>query len=315
MEGVREDLVMASDSVSRVFYRLCIFSIYYSLSCTFTFVHLIERSRAIQLSSSPSPEDFGEDPLAGLFPHYIKKSNVDPNSTRNVTTQVGQTVYLHCIVNLVGDRTVSWIRLRDFHLLTVGKYTYTSDTRFQPVYMHISNDWALQIRYPQVADEGLYECQVSSSPSKSVYFRLWVVVPQAKILEGPDMYVEVGSSINLTCVIMDSPEAPAFVFWYQDDRMINYDSSRGSITLQKAGGNTAISRLRIKEAQPYDSGNYTCCPSNADSVSTIVYVVKGEKQAVIQNIEGSTSQESFEQKVNRFLLLSGAFFTFFNMYR
>ncbi|GIX92972.1 hypothetical protein CDAR_595163 [Caerostris darwini] len=151
--------------------------------------------------------------------------------------------------------------------------------------MPISNDWALQIKYPQVADEGLYECQISSFPSKSVYFRLWVVVPEAKIVEGPDMYVEVGSSINLTCMIMDSPEAPAYVFWYHDNRMINYDSSRGSITVQKGGGNTAVSRLRIKDAHSSDSGNYTCSPSNADTVSALVYVVKGEKQAVVQNIE------------------------------
>lgn len=95
-------------------------------------------------------------------------------------------------------------------------------------------------------------------------------------MEGPELYVDVGSSINLTCVIVDSPEAPAFVFWYQDDRMINYDFIRGSITVQKGGGNTAVSRLRIKNAQPSDSGNYTCGPSNADSVSTIVYVVKGK---------------------------------------
>ncbi|KAG8178937.1 hypothetical protein JTE90_024909 [Oedothorax gibbosus] len=294
---------MTSDFVPQTLRQLFIFAVYYSLSFTLTFVNYVEPSMASQ-PISILKGSVTEDPLAALLPHYIKKSNIDPYLTRNVTTQVGQTAYLHCIVNLVGERTVSWIRLKDFHLLTVGQYTYTSDTRFQSVYMHISNDWALQIKYPQVADEGLYECQISSFPSKSVYFRLWVVVPEARIVEGPDMYVEVGSSINLTCIIMDSPEAPAYVFWYHENRMINYDSTRGSITVQKGGGNTAVSRLRIRDAQPGDSGNYTCAPSNADTVSSLVYVVKGEKQAVVQNMEGTSTQRGISLNVDYALLLA-----------
>nr|XP_042912537.1 uncharacterized protein LOC122272678 [Parasteatoda tepidariorum] len=121
-------------------------------------------------------------------------------------------------------------------------------------------------------------------------------------MEGPDMYVEVGSSINLTCVIVDSPEAPAYVFWYHESNMINYDSSRGTVTVQKGGGNTAVSRLRIRDAQPSDSGNYTCSPSNAGAVSSIVYVVKGEKQAVVQNIEGSATQNCCGMYINNLLL-------------
>lgn len=68
----------------------------------------VERCEASQpLIMEPLMESrITEDPLAALLPHYIKKSNVDPYLTRNVTTQVGQTVYMHCIVNLVGDRTV-----------------------------------------------------------------------------------------------------------------------------------------------------------------------------------------------------------------
>nr|XP_042908626.1 uncharacterized protein LOC107438161 isoform X2 [Parasteatoda tepidariorum] len=197
---------MASESMFGILPHFCLILISNCLILTSSYIKLGE-SRDLDLP----PDSSTVDPLAALLPHYIKKSNVDPYLTRNVTTQVGQTVYLNCIVNIVGERAVSWIRLKDFHLLTVGEYTYTSDTRFQSVYMQISNNWALQIKYPQVADEGLYECQVSSFPSKSVYFRLWVV---AKIMEGPDMYAEVGSSINLSCAIADSPKAPAYVFWY-----------------------------------------------------------------------------------------------------
>ncbi|KAF8791736.1 Leucine-rich repeat like protein [Argiope bruennichi] len=100
-------------------------------------------------------------------------------------------------------------------------------------------------------------------------------VPKSSIREAPDLYVKTGSSINLTCIISQSPEPPVFVFWYHNDRMINYDSSGGDISVHKAGQDTAISRLFIKNAQPSDSGNYTCCPSNADASSISVHVLNG----------------------------------------
>ncbi|XP_054719809.1 zwei Ig domain protein zig-8-like [Uloborus diversus] len=228
-----------------------------------------------------------------------KQFIVEPVTTRNVTTQIGQTTYLHCIVDKLEDKTVgglqrqvSWIRLRDFHLLTVGLYTYTSDSRFQTIYNEYATDWTLQIRYPQLSDEGLYECQVSSDPPASHYVYLKVLVPKTKILGGGDFYVNVGSELNLTCVITDCPEPPAFVFWYRDSRMINYDTARGDITVQKAGNDTAISRLRIKNAQTSDSGNYSCCPSNADAASIFVHVLKGEKHAAVQNDAASTSKST-----------------------
>ncbi|KAJ9595596.1 hypothetical protein L9F63_013217, partial [Diploptera punctata] len=59
---------------------------------------------------------------------------------------------------------VSWVRHRDIHLLTVGRYTYTSDQRFQSIHSPQTEDWMLQIRYPQRRDSGFYECQVSTTP-------------------------------------------------------------------------------------------------------------------------------------------------------
>lgn len=55
---------------------------------------------------------------------------------------------------------VSWVRHRDIHLLTVGRYTYTSDQRFRAIHHPHSEDWILQIKYPQHRDSGIYECQV-----------------------------------------------------------------------------------------------------------------------------------------------------------
>ena len=45
---------------------------------------------------------------------------------------------------------VSWIRHRDIHLLTVGRYTYASDQRFRALHEDDSDDWILKINYVQV---------------------------------------------------------------------------------------------------------------------------------------------------------------------
>lgn len=46
---------------------------------------------------------------------------------------------------------ISFVRHRDIHLLTVGRDTYTSDQRFQALHKPHTNEWTLQIRYPQVS--------------------------------------------------------------------------------------------------------------------------------------------------------------------
>lgn len=37
--------------------------------------------------------------------------------------------------------------------------------------------------------------------------------PSTEIIGAPDLYIESGSTINLTCVIENSPEPPAYIFW------------------------------------------------------------------------------------------------------
>lgn len=216
-------------------------------------------------------------PTSRLFPSF------DNTTSRNVTSQLGQTAYLHCIVNNLGDKTVLWIRRRDYNVLTVGLDTYTADDRFQAVHLERSSDWALQVKYVQLSDQGLYECQVSSDPKISYFVNLTVLVAKAVVEGGPDLFIRTGSSINLTCEISRSPEPPHFVFWYHNDRMINYVSAKGEIRLHKGGPDSTVSRLYIRKAVSLDSGNYTCDPANAEPVSISVHVVNGEKPAAMQH--------------------------------
>lgn len=82
--------------------------------------------------------------------------------------------YLLCIIQ------VSWVRHRDIHLLTVGRYTYTSDQRFEAMHTPHSEEWTLQIRYPQKKDSGVYECQISTTPPIGLPVHLTIVGKSSK---------------------------------------------------------------------------------------------------------------------------------------
>ncbi|XP_076221741.1 zwei Ig domain protein zig-8 [Nomia melanderi] len=213
----------------------------------------------------------------------------DSSQNTNVTAMSGKAAYLTCRVRNLGDKTVSWVRGRDIHILTAGTYTYTSDQRFQA--LHGQNigqnsewsEWTLHIKWAQERDQGLYECQISTIPVMSHQFHLNVVVPTATILGGPDMYVDVGSTINLTCAIHFSSEPPTFIFWYYNESVLNYDSPRGGISMiTTKGTEETTSWLLIQTAQPSDSGEYKCKPSNANTASIKVHVLNGERPEAMQ---------------------------------
>ncbi|XP_039751981.1 zwei Ig domain protein zig-8-like [Pararge aegeria] len=224
----------------------------------------------------------------------------DAATPRNVTALVGKSAYLSCRVRNLGNRTVSWIRHRDLHILTVGGYTYTSDQRFQATHSPQTDDWTLQIKWAQQRDAGVYECQVSTQPVRSFFVTLHVVdcdeiyqrmfsdgVPSARILGGPDLHVDIGSTINLTCLIQFSPEPPAYIFWYHEDevsgrKVISYDSTRGGVSVVTEKGAATTSYLLVQDAAPADSGRYSCAPSNAELAAVRVHVLNGERPAAMQ---------------------------------
>ncbi|XP_076656017.1 zwei Ig domain protein zig-8 [Halictus rubicundus] len=210
----------------------------------------------------------------------------DLSTSNNVTALVGKTTFLPCRVKNLGNKTmtlqVSWIRHRDTHLLTVGTYTYTNDQRFRVFHGALADNWMLQIKYPQIRDSGFYECQVSTPTPISHIVHLNVIQPQTKILGAPDLYINRGSTINLTCIIWQSPEAPAYIFWNHKDEIINYESTRGGVSVVTEKGDSTTSFLLVQDAKPSDSGQYTCNPSNAPAKSITVHVLN-EYPAAMQH--------------------------------
>ncbi|XP_043664185.1 zwei Ig domain protein zig-8-like isoform X1 [Vespula pensylvanica] len=211
----------------------------------------------------------------------------DKSASKNVTALLGKTTYLNCRVKNLGNKTmtlqVSWVRHRDIHLLTIGQYTYTNDQRFRAIHKAQSEDWTLQIKYPQHRDSGIYECQVSTTPHMSHFVHLNVIEPKTEILGAPDLYIDRGSTINLTCIILQSPEPPAYIFWNHNNAIISYDSTRGGVSVVTEKGDSTTSFLLVQEAKPSDSGRYTCNPSNAQPKSITVHVLNGEYPAAMQH--------------------------------
>jgi neurotrimin len=207
----------------------------------------------------------------------------DKSASKNVTALVGKTTYLNCRIRNLGNRTVSWIRHRDLHLLTVGRSTYTSDQRFTSIHNPMTEDWTLQVRYPQRRDSGVYECQVGTTPPIGFSMSLSVVEPITTLLGGPEMYINKGSTMNLTCIVKHSPEPPPSIYWTHNLEEINYDSARGGVSVITEKGDITFSYLLVQRATDSDSGKYTCNPSNANPKTVIVHVLNGEHPAAMQH--------------------------------
>ncbi|XP_063588901.1 cell adhesion molecule 2-like [Penaeus indicus] len=142
----------------------------------------------------------------------------DSSMKDNQTAHVGRQAELHCRVHSIGNRTVSWIRGRDLRILAVGRYTYTTDLRYEALHQAGTNQWTLRIKSVQPRDQGTYECQISTKPIKEFTTYLTVLKPRGEILGAPDLYVQKASMINLTCVLYDLPEPPSYVLWYHSNK-------------------------------------------------------------------------------------------------
>ncbi|CAK1540696.1 unnamed protein product [Leptosia nina] len=215
----------------------------------------------------------------------------DPSTPRNITGLVGHPVRLLCRVKNLQNRTVSWVRHRDIHLLTVGRYTYTSDQRFEAQHKPRSEEWALRIRSPQRRDSGQYECQISTTPPIGHAVFLNIVEPETTISSGAELFIQKGSTINLTCTVRHTPEPPTSITWTHGEQVINFDSARGGISLVTEKGLKSTSRLLVQRARASDAGVYTCGPNNAPPANTRVHVLSGEHPAAMQQGCATSSLE------------------------
>ncbi|XP_017003966.2 limbic system-associated membrane protein [Drosophila takahashii] len=192
------------------------------------------------------------------------------NNTR-VIAQKGGLAILPCVVKVNSPATVSWIRRKDFQLLTVGLSTHSSDKRFLVEHTRHMGHWSLRIKAVREEDRGFYECQLSIYPTQSIVIELKIVEAVAEISSAPELHIDETSTLRLECKLKRATENPAFVFWYHDSKMINYDSQGGFVV-------TSIGQSNLQNGQVFRSS-----PANKSRVTMPIESSNG----VLGNVLGN----------------------------
>jgi len=224
--------------------------------------------------------------LEGFGPAESSSSGpyIDLSHSGNVTVVSGHLARLNCRVRNLGNRTVSWIRLQDLSLLTVGRYTYTSDLRFEGIHAKHSPDWQLALKNTRLTDSGPYECQVSTSPHMAHVVHLRVRDPVTRLVGGPEMFVESSSMINLTCLVSWTAKPPDKVVWLHNGSEVTYNGPRTGVSLIIDKSEVTTVTLLLQRATSVDSGSYTCRPDNGPSASTTLHVLQGDKTGALSRV-------------------------------
>ena len=103
-----------------------------------------------------------------------------------------------------------------------------------------------------------------------------IAEPYTQIVGSPKIFLDEGSTMNLTCLVKESPEPPQFIFWYHNKEPISYSSIRGGVSQITEKGEVTVSFLLIQEARLVDSGQYACHASVGNISTVTVHVIKSE---------------------------------------
>ncbi|KAK8737745.1 hypothetical protein OTU49_004221 [Cherax quadricarinatus] len=281
------------------------------LSCPYS---LLTISVAPEDEKTPKEEWWGETPA--LQPQF-------ENTPSNITAKVGESALLPCTVSNLGDKSVTWMRQRDLHILTAGIFTYSADDRFTVVHAEDSKEWTLQVKFAMLRDSGVYECHVNSDPkiSRQVVLRVrehsqlddpalrglptTTTIPTPQVLiEGPaERHIQAGSVLTITCIIHHPPrQPPAHVLWFHGATNIDYDSPRGGVSIQtEKFPHKTRSQVMLSNVRDSDTGEYSCSPSDLPPTVITVHVQHGQHQAAVQ--QGGLSSAPVANPVTHLLLL------------
>ncbi|CAG9859687.1 unnamed protein product [Phyllotreta striolata] len=204
-----------------------------------------------------------------------------------VKAQTRSRAKLHCNISEINEPenlTLTWTKKTDnneyvnltslqLEELTNNETITVKEDDKRYLAIRKGSDWCLHIRYTLNSDGGSYQCQICHGfpPTKcstsNVVLKL--IEAHAKIIGGPTKFIPSDKELplRLSCVLVNSIEAPSYIFWYHEDRMINYDLEDGATVREGPQG----SELIFPKPNKTHVGNYSCVPSNAQLDSVMVY--------------------------------------------
>jgi len=221
---------------------------------------------------------------SGSVEHASMSATVTPSvfvtdNNTNVVAHKGSTTTLHCqVVKDSQYGVITWSRLPEltspYTVLTIGDTKYINNERFGIEKPIRHDNWNLRIRNVELEDAGMYECQATTHPPQSIFVNLRVVDAYAEIVGTKDKVFNSGSRLQLVCVLKLATSKPDYIFWYHNDRMINFDTNRGIAVKEDESGST----ITINNVSVTDSGNYSCQPQDMKPDSVVVTILS-ERQA------------------------------------
>ncbi|CAO1394797.1 unnamed protein product [Diamesa serratosioi] len=199
----------------------------------------------------------------------------DKMDTKQITVINGATAFMTCSVRNLGNKVVSWIRHNDINLLAVGDSIYTADQRFQSYHDRNVDTFTLKINHAVKRDEGIYECQIGTSPPKGQRILLTIVDSNIKIVGEKEQYLAAGMAMNLTCVVDKLNDINRKLIWTHDNQELNADDYGETVSvITERNATSAVSFLIVKDVGRNNSGYYGC--HNIESYATIyVHVLEG----------------------------------------
>ncbi|XP_017848553.1 mucin-5AC [Drosophila busckii] len=185
---------------------------------------------------------------------------------QTIISQAGTHAYLPCNVKQLVKKPISWLRMRDGHILTVDQTTFIADQRFQSVFSPNPERWSLQIKYVQLKDEGTYECQVSTEPKASAIVHLRIVEPKTELIGESTRHVKAGSQVKLRCIISQALEPPLFINWFYNQKQIYLHNRRG--------WRTEIERIDLPTEAPTTVATTTTAAAAAEALNEIAAITR-----------------------------------------
>ncbi len=236
---------------------------------------------------TPVPVDpEAEERLRERWTAFIAETNrklafdLNVSSPLEVAAVEGRDLFLVCaFTKPLRRHKISFMRLRDFSLLYIGRHKHTPEKKFTLVSSTDLRVWTLRLKSVVPKDSGLYECQVNTSPRPLTRLLNVTVLPGRARIEAPyssyggrgrsrqmeatrpspdseAIYLNVGGKLTLRCLIETGPVKPQFILWYREDKLVEY--SADAIVNTVTNGSSHTSLLEVRNVSVKDSGEYRC---------------------------------------------------------